>query len=89
MHVCYRKIRSFTWVTALPGDLSTRLSVGDFVLDDRHLLGLGAATTIATQPCQCGVTDAEHLDRAMFCSPTARLATLRFDVWTSAWRHAI
>ena len=46
------------------------------------------ATTIATHPCQCSVTDDEHLDHAMVCKPTAGMATLRHDIRTSAWRRA-
>ena len=38
------------WVTALPSAPSTRLRGADFVLAGRHLLGLGTATTVATQP---------------------------------------
>ena len=68
----------------LPGAPSTCLSKGDFVLAGRHLLGLGVylfttaphpqglvATTIATQPCHCGVTNAKHLDDGMACNPAA------------------
>ena len=77
------------WVTALPGVPSTRLSDADFVLAGRHLFGLGTATVIATQPCPCGAIDAEHSDHAMACKQTARMATLRHDVWASAWRRAI
>jgi hypothetical protein len=77
------------WITALPGAPSTRLSDGDFVLAGRHLFGLGVATTVAAQPCQCGVTDAEHCDHAMVCKLTAGMATLRHDIWASAWRRAI
>ena len=77
------------WVTALPSDPSTRLSNDDFVLASRYLLSLGVATTIATQPCHCGATDAEDLDQAMVCKLTARMATLRHDIWASAWRRAI
>ena len=77
------------WVTALPGAPSTRLSDADFVLAGRHLFGLGTATTIATQPCPCGARDAEHSDHAMACKQTAGMATLRHDIWASAWRRAI
>ena len=75
------------WVTALPGAPSTRLSEADFVLAGRHLLGLGTATTIATQPCPCGARDAEHSDHAMACKQTAGMATLRHNIWASAWRR--
>ena len=68
------------WITALPGAPSTRLSDGDFVLAGRHLFGLGVATTVVTQPCQCGVTDAEHYDHAMVCKLTAGMSTLRHDI---------
>ena len=68
------------WVTALPGAPSTLLSDGDFVLAGRHLLGIGMATTIATQPRQWGVTEAEHLGHAMVCKLTAAMAKLRHDI---------
>ena len=76
------------WVTALPGAPSTRLGDGDLVLAGRQLLGLGVAITLATQPCQCCVTDAEHLDHAMVCKQTAGMATVRHDIRASAWRRA-
>ena len=66
-------------MTALLGALSTRFSNADFVLAGRHLLGLGMATTIATQPCPRGATDDEHSDHAMACKQTAVMATLRHD----------
>ena len=77
------------WVPALPGAQSILLSDGDFVLAGRHLLGLGVDTTIATQPCHCSATDAEHLDHTMACKLTAGMATLRYDIWASDWRRAI
>ena len=77
------------WVTALPGAPSTRLSDADFVLASRHLLGLGTATTIATQLCPCGAIDVEHSDHAMTCKQTAGMATLRNDICASARRRAI
>ena len=74
-------VDTFEWVTALLGDPSTRLSDGDVVLAGRHLLDLVVATTIATQPCHCGATDAEHSDHAMACKSIAVMATLHHDVW--------
>ena len=53
-------------VTALSGTPSKCFSDGDFVLASRLRLGLGVATAIAPQPCQCGVTDAEHLDHPTY-----------------------
>ena len=76
-------------VTALASAPSTHISDADFVLAGRHLLGLGTASTIATQPCPCGVIDAEHSGHAMACKQTAGMATSRHDIWTSAWRRAI
>ena len=55
----------------------------------RHLLGLGVAATIATQPCHGGVKNAEHLDHAMACKLTDGMATCRNDIWAYTWRHAI
>ena len=81
------------------GAPSTRLSNGGFVLASRHLLGLGVAATIATQPYHCGVTNAEHLDHAIACKltnkpkyrgiTTAGMATVCQDIWASAWHRAI
>ena len=77
------------WVTALLGALSTRLSNCDFVLASRFLLGLGMATTIATQPCPCSATDAEHLDHAMACKVIAGIGdvTLRYLIFRLASCH--
>ena len=56
---------------------------GDIVLTERHLLSLGVASIAATQPCQCGVTDADHLYYAMVCKLTAGMAMSRHDAWLS------
>ena len=73
----------------LPGALFTRLSDCDCVLAGRNLFGLGVATTVATQPCHCEVTGAEHYDGAMDCKLTAGKATLRDGGFASAWCRAI
>ena len=80
---------SSRWVIGLSSAPSTCLSSGDFVLTGRHL---GVATKNAKQPCQCGVTDAKHLNHAIVYKITSRMAMLCHDVWASAWccaaRHA-
>ena len=71
------------WVTALPGATSTRLGDGDAVFAGSHRLSLGVATSIVTQHILCGVTDDVNLNHAMVRKPTARMATLRHNVWAS------
>ena len=61
-----------------------RKQLRDFILAGRHLLGLGVASAIATQPCQCSGIDAERLDHEMACKLIARMKTFRHDIWASA-----
>ena len=66
--------------TALPGAPSMCLSNGDFVLAGTHIFSFGVAITLASQPCQCEVTDAEHCDHVIVCKLTAGIAILRHDI---------
>ena len=66
-----------------------RLSNGDFALAGRYHFDLDVPTTVAKQPCQCRVTDAEHHNNTMDCKLTAGVATLRHDVWASTSCSAI
>lgn len=77
------------WLTALPGASTTRLCDADFVSAGRHLLGLGVPVRVSAPPCLCGAGDAGRPDHAMVCKQTAGMATLRHDIWASAWRRAI
>ena len=76
------------WVTALSSAPCKCLGDGPFVLAGKHLFGLGLATTVSTQPCQCRVTGAEHSDHERVKKLTAGMATLRYGIWVSAWRRA-
>jgi hypothetical protein len=77
------------WLTALPGASTTRLGDAAFVSAGQHLLGLGPQTAVAVAPCQCRAGGAAHADHAMVCTTTKGMATLRHDIWASAWRRAI
>jgi hypothetical protein len=77
------------WLTALPGAPTTRLGDAAFVFAGQHLLGLGPQTAVAAPPCLCGAEGAANPDHAMVCALVKGMASLRHDLWASAWRRVI
>jgi hypothetical protein len=77
------------WLTALPMTPALRLTNAEFVMAGRHLLGLGVPSPVDVPPCNCTAGDATTQDHALSCKHNAGQATVRHDIWASAWRHAI